>query len=152
MTSPLQVLHLEDNNIDAELIRETLAVHKVHCEITLTATREDFLQALINKRFDIILADFNLPSFDGFEALKLAKKYAPGIPFIFISGVLGEELAIETLKKGATDYVIKSRLERLAPAINRALKEREERVTRLKLERDLAELEQMISDLKSTYD
>jgi len=152
MSSSIKILHLEDNNIDAELIKETLEVYKLDCEITLTVSRDEFLNALIEDRFDIILADFNLPSFDGFEALKMAKKYAPNVPFIFISGVLGEELAIETLKRGATDYVIKSRLERLTPAIKRALKEQEEKVTRLKLERELAELEQMIGDLKSTYD
>ncbi len=92
-----------------------------------------------------------MPSFDGLTALKLANEKNPDVPFIFISGVLGEELAIETLKRGATDYVLKSRLERLAPAIMRALREKEEHAQRIRLEREIVELEQMRDELQSIY-
>ncbi|NHJ39254.1 MAG: MEKHLA domain-containing protein, partial [Asgard group archaeon] len=90
-------------------------------------------------------------AFDGFSALEISKKNAEDIPFIFISGVLGEETAIETLKKGAVDYVIKTRLERLVPAIERALREKEDRIQRLKLEREIVELDQMISEMRNLY-
>ncbi|HUU78536.1 MAG TPA: PAS domain S-box protein [candidate division Zixibacteria bacterium] len=152
MNSHLKVLHLEDNRNDAELVKETLLMNDFKCDIILVDNKEDFVSELKKGNLGIILADYNLPNFDGLEALSIAKKEMPDIPFIFISGVLGEELAIETLKKGATDYVIKSRLERLIPAVNRALKEKEERAERIKLEREIAELDQLADELRSTYD
>ncbi|MEA2070855.1 MAG: PAS domain S-box protein, partial [Asgard group archaeon] len=151
MSDTLNILHLEDNPNDVELVKEMLSLEGIKCTINVVDTEDSFIDALQKKNFNIILADYNLPSFDGLRALELAKQYAPEIPFIFISGVMGEELAIETLKQGATDYVIKSRLERLAPAVKRALREREELLTRRKQEREIAELEKNIQELQSTY-
>src|SRR5262244_4189680 len=91
------------------------------------ATRAAFLDALRDFNPDLILADYSLPSFDGIAALSIAREQCPAAPFVFVSGALGEELAIETLKQGATDYVLKQRLARLAPAVRRALGEAEER-------------------------
>jgi PAS domain S-box-containing protein len=147
----IRILHLEDNINDAELVKETLIMKEVNCEIIHVDNEQDFIENLEKNTFDIILADYNLPSFDGFTALALSKKHAPDIPFIFISGVLGEELAIETLKKGATDYVIKSRLERLVPSVERALREQEEKAKSIRLEREIVELDQMIKELQSVY-
>ncbi len=147
----IRILHLEDNINDAELVKENLLLKEINCEIILVDNELAFEENLKNNSFDIILADYNLPSFDGFAALALSKKYAPDIPFIFISGVLGEELAIETLKKGATDYVIKSRLERLVPSVERALREQEEKAKSIRLEREIVELDQMINELRSIY-
>jgi len=147
----IRILHLEDNINDAELVKETLLMKEVNCELIHVDNEKDFTENLKNKTFDVILADYNLPSFDGFTALALSKQHAPNVPFIFISGVLGEELAIETLKKGATDYVIKSRLERLVPAVERALREQEEKAKRILLEREIVELDQMIGELRSVY-
>jgi len=147
----IRILHLEDNKNDAELVKETLLMKEINCKIVHVDNEKDFIKSLENNTFDVILADYNLPSFDGFAALALSKKLTPDIPFIFISGVLGEELAIETLKRGATDYVIKSRLERLVPSIERALREQEEKAKRILLEREIVELDQMIGELRSVY-
>lgn len=151
MSHPLKILHLEDNKNDAELVKEILLFNDINCEIVHVDNRADFESELVKGDLSIILADYNLPSFDGLVALALAKEKKPAVPFIFISGVLGEELAIETLKRGATDYVIKSRLERLAPAIGRALREKEEHAQRIRLEREIVELEQMRDELQSIY-
>ncbi|NHJ83872.1 MAG: PAS domain S-box protein [Asgard group archaeon] len=152
MTPKIKILHLEDNINDHELVKETLLLNDIDCEIVHADNKDDFIKFLEEITFDIILADFNLPSFDGFTALDYCKSVAKDTPFIFISGVLGEELAIETLKRGATDYVIKSRLERLVPAVTRALQEKEDKAQRILLERELVELEQVVNELKSTYD
>ncbi|MBN1329250.1 MAG: PAS domain S-box protein [Candidatus Heimdallarchaeota archaeon] len=151
MRSPIKILHLEDNKNDAELIKETLLLNELDCEITLIDNKEAFIRNLADENFDVILADYNLPSFDGLTALAMATKYAKDVPFIFISGVLGEDLAVETLKKGAVDYVIKSRLERLVPAITRAIREKEEKAKRILLEREIIELEQMSNELRNIY-
>ena len=134
MTSPLRILLLEDDSADAELIRELLEAGDVNCTITRVQTRDEFTSALEDPGLDLILADYRLPSFDGLSALKLALIYRPELPFIFVSGTLGEEVAIEALKIGATDYVLKTRLPRLAPSVLRALREARERAERRKAE------------------
>jgi DNA-binding NarL/FixJ family response regulator len=96
----------------------------------------------------LILSDYSLPSFNGLSALKIARERCPEVPFIFVSGALGEELAIELLKQGATDYVLKNRLSRLAPAVCRALQEVEERNERRMAEEALGQREQAL-ELKS---
>ncbi len=126
MTS-IRLLHLEDSPLDAELASARLVKAHIVCEIERVDTREAFVCALKGGRFDVILSDFALPNFDGMTALDLAREICPATPFIFVSGRLGEELAIETLKRGATDYVLKQRLDRLAPAVERALAEAQER-------------------------
>ena len=119
----LPVLLLEDSVNDAELIAVALEAGAVHVALTRVETRATFLAALQRGGFALVLADFSLPTFDGIGALELARAHAPELPFIFVSGAIGEERAIETLKRGATDYVLKSRLDRLAPAVSRALRE-----------------------------
>ena len=127
MTGPLQILLLEDDPNDAELIQELLEVDHFVCEVTRVETRAAFLSALENADIDLILADYRLPSFDGLSALGLAQKARPDLPFIFVSGTLGEDVAIEALQIGATDYVLKTRLSRLVPAVQRALREAREK-------------------------
>ena len=117
MSSPLQVLHLEDNAADTELIQATLGSEGVQAKLTRVEAEDDFIGALKDERFDLILADYTLPSFDGLSALRIAQQRAPDIPFIFVSGTLGEDIAIEALKTGATDYVLKTRLSRLVPSV-----------------------------------
>lgn len=121
--SKLQFLFLEDNPLDAEVLKVKLKEGGIDCELRQVATRNQFIAALISDRFDIILADYAMPGFNGLTALEIILDLFPEVPFIFISGSMGEELAIESLKKGATDYVLKQRLERLVPCIRRALKE-----------------------------
>src|SRR5262245_17313749 len=134
MTSPLRVLHLEDNANDAELIQAALEGEGIVSDVTRVETRVDFLATLEQGGFDVVLADYTLPSFDGLSALKLARETYPDVPFIFVSGTLGEEVAIEAPKIGATDYVLKERLSRLGPSVHRALREAKERDDRKRAE------------------
>jgi signal transduction histidine kinase/CheY-like chemotaxis protein len=127
MKAALRVLYLEDDPGDAELVHETLAADGIDSEIIRVETEADFIGALEQGGFDLILADYTLPSFDGLSALEIVQKNCPELPLIFVSGTLGEELAIEALKKGATDYVVKTRLSRIVPSVQRALREAEER-------------------------
>ena len=121
MKSPLRILHLEDDPRDAELVQETLETDGIVCHVTRVETEADFIASLEQGGFDLILADYTLPSFDGLSALKIAQQNWPHVPFIFVSGTLGEEVAIEALKIGATDYVFKTRLSRIVPSVQRAL-------------------------------
>src|SRR4029077_8400764 len=105
MRHPLRILSIEDDPRDTELIRDLLETADIVCEVTRVETQPALLASLEQGRIDLILADYTLPSFDGISALKLAMKACPDAPFIFVSGTLGEEVAIEALKIGATDYV-----------------------------------------------
>src|SRR5256885_63843 len=138
MNFPLRVLHLEDDARDTELVQAALEGEGIQSELTRVERDEDFLAALKLRRFDLILADYTLPSFDGLSALRIAQQHLPDVPFIFVSGTLGEDVAIEALKTGATDYVLKTRLARLGPAVNRALSEARERADRKRAEALLA--------------
>ena len=137
MTSVLRILHLEDDPLDAEFVGSTLAKEGLVSEISRVDTHDDFIRQVEHCAFDLILADYSLPGFDGLSALEIAKTRCPDVPFIFISGKMGEELAIETLKSGATDYVLKDRISRLGPSVRRALKEATERVAREKAVEEL---------------
>jgi DNA-binding NtrC family response regulator len=128
MQAPLQILSLEDDTRDTELIQELLEADGITCEITRVETEARFLEVVERRNVDLILADYTLPSFDGLSALNLAKNHCPDVPFIFVSGTLGEEVSIEALKIGATDYVLKTRLSRLVPSVHRALREARERI------------------------
>ncbi len=140
----LNILHLEDDPNDAELIRSILEEEGVKAHLFCVEKRAEFREALKKGSFDIIFADYSLPDFDGMAALKIAKQIRPELPFIFVSGTLGEELAIESLKSGATDYVLKQRLIRLVPSLNRALEEVKEREKREKAEQNLSRLASVV--------
>lgn len=101
-----RVLYLEDNVIDAEMFGVELMREWPACEIRRVTTREDFVRALQEEQFDLILSDFTLPAFDGFSALALARERRQDIPFLFLSGTIGEHNAVEALKRGAVDYVL----------------------------------------------
>jgi PAS domain S-box-containing protein len=140
-TRTLSILDLEDDLLDTELVQANLAEGGITCEIVRVQTREEFVAALEGSDFDLIFSDYLLPSFDGLSALKLAKEIRPEVPFILVSGAIGEERAIEALKSGATDYVLKQRLERLVPAVRRAVREAEERTERRRAEEALGRSE-----------
>jgi PAS domain S-box-containing protein len=146
MNSPLRVLHLEDDVRDTELLRATLEGEGIASELTRFETEEDFIAALKRGSFDLILADYTLPSFDGLSALKIAQQHSPHVPFIFVSGTLGEDVAIEALKTGATDYVLKTRLARLGPAVSRALHEAREKAERARAETALRRSEGFLAE------
>src|SRR5262249_41245490 len=137
MTTALRILHLEDDPKDAELVQGVLESGGIDCNIARVETREQFLAALERDAFDLILADFSLPTFDGLSALKLAVEKRPELPFIFVSGKFGEEVAIEAVKIGATDYVLKERLSRIVSSVRRALREAHERTERKQAEEQL---------------
>ena len=134
MNPLLLILHLEDSPRDAELVRDNLRKASVDCELRVACDRAEYEAALVQARFDLILSDYKLPNYDGLAALALAREKQPEVPFILISGTLGEEAAVDCLKRGATDYVLKHRLERLVPAVRRALQEAQERRARIQAE------------------
>jgi two-component system cell cycle sensor histidine kinase/response regulator CckA len=134
---PLRILLVEDDRLDAELTGETLHNEGLACEIRRVETRADYLAALEEGSCNLIISDYSLPAFDGMTALSIAQETCPDIPFILISGRFGEEIAIEALKSGATEYVLKQRLERLAPAVLRAMQEAENRLARKRAEEAL---------------
>ncbi|MDP2044907.1 MAG: PAS domain S-box protein, partial [Deltaproteobacteria bacterium] len=134
MERALRILILEDLPSDAELMVYELRQAGIAHSSRRVADREPYVAALTANWPDLILSDFNLPNFDGMEALALAQATCPDTPFIFVSGAMGEEVAIDALKRGATDYVLKDRLSRLGPAVQRSLREAEERRERRQAE------------------
>jgi PAS domain S-box-containing protein len=140
-SNSLRILNLEDDPLDTELIQASLLESGIACEVCRVQTRTDFAAALEKGCFDLILADYTLPSFDGLLALEMAQEICPEVPFILVSGTLGEEVAVESIKNGATDYVLKHRLERLVPAVRRAVREAEERSEHRSAEEALRESE-----------
>lgn len=137
----LQLLLVEDNPLDAELTRARLEAANLPADTVLVDNETDFIAQLSARTFDAILADYMLPQFTGAEALDIARRMAPQTPFIFVSGALGEEHAVDMLKRGATDYVIKQRLQRLPVVLLRALAEAAERRQRIAAEAALRETE-----------
>jgi len=123
MEQGLSLLIVEDVAAEAELAVHQLKRAGLNCTWTRVETEDSFREALHELRPDLIISDFSLPGYSGSAALELTRREAPDIPFIFVSGTIGEERAIEALKSGAVDYVLKTNLERLAPAVRRALKE-----------------------------
>ena len=141
MKPPLRVLLLEDNPVDADLITATLTEGGIPCQSRLVDTRQAFVAALKEDRIDLILADYSIPGFDGFSALILARQHRPEVPFMFVSATIGEDLAIDAMHQGATDYILKQRLGRLVPSVQRALREVEEHAERQRAEDALEQSE-----------
>lgn len=141
--SSLRILLLEDDPSDAELVQATLEADQLVCDVNVVKTRAEFLTGLESQQIDLVLADYKLPSFDGLSALKLLLSIRPDLPFIFVSGAFGEESAIEALKIGATDYVLKTRLSKLVPAVRRALREKVEHQRLIELEDTLRQIQKM---------
>ena len=125
MSDPIKVLLVEDEPNDAELVLRTLRRGGLACDGLRVDTEADFRRDLDAFGPHIVLSDFSMPLVDGMEALAVAHRSHPHIPFIFVSGTIGEEYAIQALKNGATDYVLKHDLGRLRPAVDRALQDAE---------------------------
>jgi len=147
MKKEIHILMLEDNPMDSELAGHTLKRGGVKFTATRVETEKDFTRELDENPPDLILSDYALPGFDGYAALDIAKRKAPHIPFIFVTGTMGEEVAIETLKNGATDYVLKHRLARLVPSVHRALREAGERAERRRAQEQLRESHEQLRAL-----
>ncbi len=122
----LRILLLEDSALDAELVTEVLSA-ALNASIHRVVLEQEFRTAVEGESWDLVLADYALPGFDGLSALDLVRELCPSLPFVFVSGALGEEIAVEALKRGATDYVLKDKIERLPGTILRALAEAQER-------------------------
>jgi len=133
----MNILSLEDNNDDATLICDVLRQEVPACCMTRVDTRSAFAEALDRGGWDIILSDYSLPFFDGISALDMAAEKLPNIPFIFVTGALGEERAVETLRRGATDFVLKHRLSSLPKVVIRAQRESESAQLRRQAEQKL---------------
>jgi signal transduction histidine kinase len=143
----IHILMLEDDAADAELTKFALRKGGVHFSLDRVETRQEYINALAGKPPELILSDYSLPGFDGYMALNIAREKSPETPFIFVTGTMGEEVAIETLKSGATDYVLKTRLSRLVPAVHRALREAQVRAERRKAEEQLRESHEQLRAL-----
>jgi len=146
MRHPLRILSVEDDPKNTGLIQDLFETEGIVCEITRVDTQASLLDLLKQGGVDLILADYSLPSFDGISALKLAIKVCPDVPFIFVSGTLGEEVAIEALKLGATDYVLKTSLSRLVPSVQRALREAIQKTERKRAEEALRQSETYLAE------
>jgi len=151
-TAPIRILLLEDDPRDAELAEARLRRACLRIEVERVAEREPFVQALQRDGHDLILADYSLPAFDGAEALQIAHTLRPEIPFVFLSGTLGEEVAIDMLRRGADDYVLKHRLDRLPTAVAEAVRNADDRASRRRAEEELRKSEmlakRMIEDVR----
>ncbi|HEY5298870.1 MAG TPA: PAS domain S-box protein [Verrucomicrobiae bacterium] len=151
MTKRLNILHLEDEPDFAELVRTLLAQDGLNAETLRAGNREEFIRAVEAKPFDLIISDYHLPSFTGLEALAFAKKKCPHTPFILVSGTIGEQAAIESLKAGATDYVLKQRPDRLPSAVKRAVQEAEEHARLRSAETELVRREKYFRTLTENF-
>src|ERR1051325_958782 len=136
---PLRILHLEDSAADAELVRGLLQDEGLSCSVTCVKTKQDYQAELEMGAFDLILSDYSLPRFDGLTALAMARNQHPEKPVIFVSGTMGEEAAVESLKRGATDYVLKHQLARLPAAVKRAMSDAQELARRKQAEEKIRE-------------
>jgi two-component system, cell cycle sensor histidine kinase and response regulator CckA len=146
MERPIQMLHLEDSPRDAELVRHKLEIEGLSCNITLVKSKDTFEAALAHESFDLIISDYNLPGYSGVTALKQAQAIQPDVPVILISGTVGEDQAVKCLQIGATDYLLKERLDRLASAVQRAIQEAETRRRRKQAEQSLLQREHALRE------
>jgi PAS domain S-box-containing protein len=152
MSVRLRLLHLEDNPRDAELVQSMLKQNGLDCDITTVNNKNSFEQTLAEGKFDLVLSDFSMPSYDGLSALALVRRLRPQLPFILVSGTAREDDAIDSLKSGATDYVYKGRLARLPAAVRRALQEAEASAQRNKVENLFQNIMENLEDMIAVVD
>ena len=146
MAHDLRILHLEDDPGDTELMTASLRAAGIDCEVVRVDTRQQFVAQLADHRFDVVISDVSVPGFDGIAAQTIWQQLRPSVPFIFLSGTFGEDVAIERLKKGATDYVLKNWMDKLPTVVRRALREMQDRAGR---EQARSELEMLNQQLES---
>jgi len=147
MSQQFRILLVEDVASDAELMLKELKRAGIGCDARRVETAVEYQRELEEFQPHVILTDFTMPNFDGMQALAIARRAHPDIPFIFVSGTLGEQYAVRALKNGATDYILKNNLLRLPAALERAIKESEERRARQALTHQLRESEKRYREL-----
>ena len=149
MKKPIRILIVEDSATDADLAKHEIRKLRRNCEFEVVETRESFMSALETFQPEIILSDYSMPGFSGMDALKLALKHAPLTPLIVWAGTISEDTAVECMKAGANNYVLKDNLKRLGPAVTHALEEREQLLARRQAEERVKEREQQFNILLS---
>lgn len=159
MDEKIKILHLEDSDRDVELLFAQLDQEGIKFDVVRARNRNEYLNAIESQKFDIIISDNTLPDFDGIDALRYAKKIQPLTPFVFLSGTIGEDTAIEALRWGASDYVLKQKLSKLGPAIKRVWKEYQKELEIQKMnqqirlsERKFRNLAENLPDIIARYD
>lgn len=144
---PIRILHLEDSRVDHSLVKFALQRSKMPCELTLIDTLEDFRREVMSDVYDIVLADYHLPGFTGLDAWEMSKELRPTIPFVILSGAIGETAAVEAMHQGVSDYMLKDDMPRLAHVIERALEMSRTRLAKQQADADLAESRGRLAEL-----
>src|SRR5580765_8397243 len=143
----LQILHLEDSEVDHELALAHLARGQLRAQVRRIDSEAEFLDALDERDWDAIISDYNLPGFSGLVALDLLKASGRDVPFILVSGEIGEDTAVEAMRNGASDYLLKNNLARLVPALLHAVEATETRRARVRADRELDASKQRLREL-----
>jgi signal transduction histidine kinase len=144
---PVRILHLEDSRVDHALVRYALQRSQMACELTLVDTMDDLQVQLETASFDILLADYHLPGFTGLDAWALAQELRPELPFVVLSGAIGESAAVEAMHRGVSDYLLKDNMHRLAHVIERALEISDSRRAKAFADAELADSRQRLAEL-----
>lgn len=145
--TPVRILHLEDSRVDHALVKFALQRSQMPCELTLVDTLEDFQRELVSGRHDVVLADYHLPGFNGLDAWALMRESGIQLPFIILSGAIGEAAAVDAMHRGVDDYLLKDNMQRLAHVIERALDMAETRRAKARADAELAESRQRLAEL-----
>lgn len=145
--APIRILHLEDSRVDHALVKFALQRSQMPCELTLVDTLEDFQRELESHTHDIVLADYHLPGFNGLDAWDLVRQRGIVIPFVILSGAIGEAAAVEAMHRGVDDYLLKDNMPRLAHVIERALEMANTRRAKAQADAELAESRQRLAEL-----
>jgi signal transduction histidine kinase len=143
----VRILHLEDSRVDHALVKFALQRSQMACELTLVDTMEDFEIQLGSNAFDVVLADYHLPGFTGLDAWEIARKLRPDLPFVVLSGAIGEAAAVDAMHRGVSDYLLKDNMHRLAHVIERAIEVSETRRAKVQADAELAESRQRLAEL-----
>ena len=143
----VRILHLEDSRVDHALVKFALQRSQLACELTLVDTMEDFEIQLGSNAFDVVLADYHLPGFTGLDAWEVARELRPDLPFVVLSGAIGEAAAVDAMHRGVSDYLLKDNIHRLAHVIERALEVSETRRAKVLADAELADSRQRLAEL-----
>ena len=143
----VRILHLEDSRVDHALVKFALQRSQMACELTLVDTLEEFRSELLSDRFGVVLADYHLPGFTGMDAWEVALEVRPDLPFVILSGAIGETAAVDAMHRGVSDYLLKDSMHRLAHVIRRAMEVSETRKAKARSDAELADSRKRMAEL-----